>query len=95
MGALTYINKIVLEVERHFESLFEDDEENEESSLCFDVILQYLQQNMEYCNFLLFYVIIIKEIDEVPDYNITLIESKDEDEKYDLFVKFLQDSNIN
>lgn len=94
IGALTYINKILIEIDRYFSDLYEDDEENEESTLCFDIILEYLQRNLNYCNFLLFYVILKKEVDEVPDYILTLIECNDDDIKYDLFVKFLNDNNI-
>ena len=82
IGALVYINSIVKNI---------DIPKNE---FCFDVILQYLQFNMGECNYIAIKVINDKKIKEVPDYLKDLFESKDEDEKYYLFVKFLSDVGV-
>ena len=82
MGALVYINYIVKNIDIP------------KKEFCFDVILEYLQSNMEECNHLAIKVITDKKIKEVPDYLKELFESKDEDEKYDLFVKFLSDCGV-
>ena len=58
------------------------------------VILEYLQFNMDKCNHLAIKVITDKKIKEVPDYLKDLFESNDEDEKYDLFVRFLSDCGV-
>jgi hypothetical protein len=82
IGALVYIDKVVKNIDipkKYFG---------------FDSILAFLQENMEKCNFLAIKVINDKKIKEVPSYFKTLLESKNEDEKYELFVKFLQDNNI-
>jgi len=58
------------------------------------VILEYLQFNMDECSHLAIKVITDKKIKEVPDYLKQLFESKNEDEKYDLFVRFLSDCSV-
>ena len=78
MGALVYINSIVKNIDIP------------KKEFCFDVILEYLQFNMNECNHLAIKVITDKKIKEVPDYITQLFESKDDDERYDLFVKFLR-----
>jgi hypothetical protein len=82
IGALVYINSIVKNID------IPKDE------FCFDGILEYLQFNMEKCNHLAIKVITDKKIKEVPNYLKNLFESNDEDEKYDLFVKFLSDCGV-
>jgi len=78
VGALVYINSIVKNIDI------------DKKEFCFDVILEYLQFNMNECNHLAIKVITDKKIKEVPDYITQLFESKDDDERYDLFVKFLR-----
>ena len=82
MGALVYIDSIVKNIDIS------------KKELCFDLILEYLQFNMDKCNHLAIKVITDKKIKEVPDYLKDLLESNDEDEKYDLFVKFLSDCGV-
>jgi len=76
IGALVYIDSIIKRI---------DIEE-----MCFDTILEYLQSNIEFCNHLVIKVINDFDIKEIPDFTKQLLESKDEDSKYDLFVKFLK-----
>ena len=78
MGALVYINSIVKNIDIP------------KKEFCFDAILEYLQFNMNECNHLAIKVITDKKIKELPDYLKDLFESKDDDERYDLFVKFLR-----
>ncbi len=61
---------------------------------CFDMILEYLQFNMDKCSFLAIKVILDKKIKEVPEFLKDLFEIYDENEKYDLFVKFLNQCKI-
>jgi hypothetical protein len=77
IGAIVYIDSIVknIDIKKEYMS--------------FDYILEWLQFNFEKCNFLAIKVIVDKKIKEVPDYITRLFESKDDDERYDLFVKFL------
>ena len=77
IGAIVYIDSIVknIDIKKEYMS--------------FDYILEWLQFNFEKCNFLAIKVIVDKKIKEVPDYITQLFESKDDDERYDLFVKFL------
>ena len=82
MGALVYINSIVKNIDIPKKEFF------------FDAILEYLQFNMDKCNHLAIKVITDKKIKEVPDYLKDLFESNDEDEKYDLFLKFLRDCGV-
>ena len=82
IGALVYIDKIVKNIDIP------------KNNFGFDYILEFLQFNIEKCNFLAIKVIVDKKIKEVPSYFKKLRETKDNDEKYDLFVKFLQDNNI-
>jgi hypothetical protein len=81
-GALVYINSIVKNIDIP------------KKEFSFDEILEYLQFNMDECNYLAIKVITDNKIKEVPDYLKDLFESKDEDEKYDLFVRFLSDCGI-
>ena len=78
IGAIVYIDSIVknIDIKKEYMS--------------FDYILEWLQFNFEKCNFLAIKVIVDKKIKEVPDYITQLFESKDDDERYDLFVKFLR-----
>ena len=78
MGALVYINSIVKNIDIP------------KKEFCFDAILEYLQFNMNECSHLAIKVITDKKIKELPDYLKDLFESKDDDERYDLFVKFLR-----
>ena len=82
IGVLVYINSIVKNIDIP------------KKEFCFDIILEYLQFNMEQCNHLAIKVITDKKIKEVPDYFKDLFESKDENEKYYLFVKFLSDCDV-
>lgn len=82
MGALIYINSVVKNIDIS------------KKEFCSDLILEYLQFNMDECNHLAIKVINDKKIKEVPDYLKQLFESKNEDEKYDLFVRFLYDCGI-
>ena len=82
IGALVYINSTVKNIDIP------------KKEFCFDVILEYLQFNMDKCNHLAIKVITDKKIKEVPDYLKDLFESNDEDEKYDLFVRFLSDCGV-
>ena len=82
IGVLVYIHSIVKNI---------DIPKNE---FCFDSILEYLQFNTKQCNHLAIKVITDKKIKEVPDYLKDLFESKDDDEKYDLFVRFLSDCGV-
>jgi hypothetical protein len=82
IGVLVYINSIVKNIDIP------------KKDFCFDAILEYLQFNMRQCNHLVIKVITDKKINEVPDYLKDLFESKDEDKKYDLFVKFLYDCGV-
>lgn len=83
IGALVYIHSVIKNIDIP------------KKEFSFDGILEYLQFNMNECNHLAIKVINDKKIKEVPDYLKDLFESKDEDEKYDLFVKFLSDCNVN
>ena len=76
IGALVYIDSIVKRI---------DIEE-----MCFDTILEYLQSNFDECNHLAIKIINDYKITEIPDFTKELLESKSEDLKYDLFVKFLK-----
>ena len=82
IGVLVYINSIVKNIDIP------------KKEFCFDIILEYLQFNMNECNHLAIKVITDKKIKEVPDYLKKLFESKDDDEKYDLFVRFLSDCGV-
>lgn len=82
IGALVYIHSIVKNIDIP------------KKEMCFDSILEYLQFNMSECNYLAIKVILDKKIKEVPEYLKDLFESQDEDEKYDLFVKFLSDCGV-
>lgn len=82
MGALIYLNSIVKNIDIP------------KKEFCFDAILEYLQFNFEKCNFLAIKVIADKKIKEVPDYLKQLFESKNDDERYDLFVRFLSDCGV-
>lgn len=82
VGALVYIHSVVKNINI------------QKGYFCFDGILEYLQSNMDECNFIAIKVITNKKIKEVPEYLKTLFESNDEDEKYDLFIKFLRDCRI-
>ena len=82
LGALVYIDSIVKNIGIP------------KSNMRFDSILEWLQFNIDKCNFLAIKIIIDKKIKQVPEYLKELFESKDEDEKYDLFVKFLYDIKI-
>lgn len=79
IGALVYIDSIVKNIDIP------------KKDFIFDVILEYLQFNPLECNHLAIKVITVKKIKEVPEYLKDLFESKNENEKYDLFVKFLFD----
>jgi len=78
IGAIVYIDKIVKNIDIP------------KDYMCFDYILEWLQFNFDKCNFLVIKIILDKKIKEVPDNIITLFESKDEDERYDIFVDFLR-----
>ena len=82
LGALVYINSSVKNIEISKEDY------------CFDRILEYLQFNMDKCNHLVIKVITDKKIRQVPNYLKDLFETKDDDERYDLFVKFLSDCRV-
>ena len=82
LGAIVYIDKIVGNIRLSVDEM------------CFDGILEYLQFNMDECNFLAIKVINDLKIKELPISIKQLFESKDEDEKYDLFVQFLRFCNI-
>jgi hypothetical protein len=82
IGVIVYIDKIVKNIRLSIDEM------------CFDGILEYLQFNMDECNFLAIKVINDLKIKELPISIKQLFESKDEDEKYDLFVQFLRSCNI-
>jgi hypothetical protein len=82
IGAIVYIDKIVQNIRLSVEEM------------CFDGILEYLQFNIEECNFLAIKIINDLKIKELPLSIKYLFESKNEDEKYDLFVQFLRSSNV-
>ena len=61
-------------------------------ALYFDLICE--QWTMDNSNAITIKVIAEKKIKNVPTYLKDLFDSKDEDEKYELFIKFLSDCGI-
>jgi hypothetical protein len=82
VGALTYLKSIIKDIDIP------------KNNFNFDSILEYLQFNVDECNHLAIKVITDKKIKQVPEYLKDLFESRDEDERYDLFLKFLKDCKI-
>lgn len=82
IGALVYIHSIVKNIDIS------------KKDFCFDAILEYLQFNMKECNHLAIKVIVDKKIKMVSDTFENLLSCQDNDEKYDLFVKFLMENKI-
>ena len=82
IGAIVYINSQVNRIDL------------DKKDMCFDLILEYLQFNLEKSKFLLIKIISDKKMKTVPDFVKDIFELEDDDEIYDLFVKFLKEKVI-
>jgi len=80
IAPIVYIKKIVDSIEVDYYTI--------------DRLAEILQSNMDWCNFLLIKVIQKLKLKDIPAYILDLINTENEDHKFDLFLKFIRECGI-